>query len=654
MKSKPFAALGISDVLSEALQQQGYTEPTPIQQEAIPVVLSGSDVIAQAQTGTGKTLAFVLPILETIDLKKNYTQALIVTPTRELAIQIAGEVQRWAPLKGVGVLAAYGGQDVERQLKKLEGTVHMIIATPGRLLDHLRRGTVQLQRLSTLVLDEADQMLHMGFLKEVEEIIIQTSPKRQTLLFSATMPGPIRNLAKSYMRTPEEIKVKSKQVTLKEIEQVAVKTTDRGKQEALIRLIEEYKPYLAMIFCRTKIRASKLNEALQERGFASDELHGDLTQAKREQVMKRFREAKIQLLVATDIAARGLDVEGITHVFNYDMPHDVESYIHRIGRTGRAGQRGMAVTMVAQRDQGTLEAIERGINEQLPRRTANADGELSPAPTKRESRADMSTTRDSERSARGGRGESRGGRSGARERQGSKRGDKAAAGFERSGRGASSKLAGGRGRSEDIAGAWHQRAEESEALERSERELAEGGGKRAGARGRFQGIARTSKAAYSGDEQRRGAGERAGARGASGRSDASAQGRTRSQAAAGRGRAAGGEQRWGADERAGARGAAARGDASAQGRTRSQAAAGRGRAAGGEQRWGADERAGARGASGRGDASAQGRGRSQAAAGRGRAAGATAGKRDQGGRTTGAAGKPRAGRRPAGGGRSGR
>ncbi|UQZ84112.1 DEAD-box ATP-dependent RNA helicase CshA [Paenibacillus konkukensis] len=380
MKSN-FATLGISEQIAEALKNQGYTEPTPVQQEAIPVVLAGDDVIAQAQTGTGKTLAFVLPILERIDPRKNYTQALIVTPTRELAIQIAGEVQKWAPIKGVRVLAAYGGQDVERQLKKLEGTVHMIIATPGRLLDHLRRETVQLQRLSTLVLDEADQMLHMGFLNEVEEIIVQTSPKRQTLLFSATMPGPIRNLAKSYMRTPQEIKVKSKQITLTEIEQIAVKTTDRGKQDALCRLIDEYRPYLAMIFCRTKLRAGKLNEALQDLGYASDELHGDLTQAKREQVMKRFREAKIQLLVATDIAARGLDVEGITHVFNYDIPHDVESYIHRIGRTGRAGQRGMAVTMVAQRDQGALEAIERGIHMELPRRTVKADGELSEART---------------------------------------------------------------------------------------------------------------------------------------------------------------------------------------------------------------------------------------------------------------------------------
>jgi len=615
MKSKPFAALGISDLLAEALQQQGYTEPTPIQQEAIPVVLSGRDVIAQAQTGTGKTLAFVLPILENIDPLRPSTQALIVTPTRELAIQIAGEVEKWAPLKGVRVLAAYGGQDVERQMKKLEGTVHMIIATPGRLLDHLRRGTVQLHKLSTLVLDEADQMLHMGFLKEVEEIIIQTSPKRQTLLFSATMPGPIRNLAKSYMRTPEEIKVKSKQVTLKEIEQVAIKTTDRGKQEALIRLIEEYRPYLAMIFCRTKLRAAKLNEALQEYGFASDELHGDLTQAKREQVMKRFREAKIQLLVATDIAARGLDVEGITHVFNYDMPLDVESYIHRIGRTGRAGQRGMAVTMVAQRDQDKLTAIERGINEQLPRRTVKADGELTASPVSRdrEERADLSTRRE-ESSGRGRRSsEGRGGRAGAGQRQGG-RGSRGAAGAERETVRGQRQPGRGRNADADIAGAWHRRAEESEELARIERELNEGG-KKSGRNGRFQAVSRTSKAAYSAQTS-----ELAPAQGRK-RSD------ERSEPRAGRGGAADRRQAGAASRGAGAPSAARGG--------RGQADAGR------------------RGRDGRSQAEA-GRNGGSGAVGRDRrssAAGPAAGKREpMNGRGT----KPRGGRGQTGGGRRGR
>ncbi|WP_426450955.1 DEAD/DEAH box helicase [Paenibacillus sp. S-38] len=368
MKKNEFQALGISQELAEALHKHGYNEPTPIQREAIPSVLGGHDVIAQAQTGTGKTLAFVLPILESIDPNRTHVQALIVTPTRELAIQITEEVARWAPLKGIRVLSAYGGQDVERQIRKLEGAIHIIVATPGRLLDHLRRETVQLFKLSTLVLDEADQMLHMGFLPEVVEIISATPSRRQTLLFSATMPERVRQLAKEYMKPPVEIEVKAKRVTLDEIEQVVVQTTDRGKLEALCKAMEEDPPYLGMIFCRTKLRATKLREELDERGYAVDELHGDLTQAKREQVMKRFRDAKIQFLVATDIAARGLDVEGITHVYNYDIPHDAESYIHRIGRTGRAGQTGKAITFVAQRDSFYLEAIEKGIKMQLVKR----------------------------------------------------------------------------------------------------------------------------------------------------------------------------------------------------------------------------------------------------------------------------------------------
>ncbi|MCP1311207.1 DEAD/DEAH box helicase [Paenibacillus tyrfis] len=379
MKKNNFALLGIGSDLAEAMQKHGYDEPTPIQREAIPVALAGHDIIAQAQTGTGKTLAFALPILENVNPDNPNVQALIVTPTRELAIQITEEIKRWAPLKGLRVLSAYGGQDVERQIRKLEGNIHIIVATPGRLLDHLRRETVQLHKLSVLVLDEADQMLHMGFLPEVVEIISVTPSRRQTLLFSATMPPRIRQLAKEYMRQPVEIEVKSKRVTLDEIEQVVIQTTDRGKLETLCKLIDEENPYLAMIFCRTKLRASKLMNELAERGYSCDELHGDLTQAKREQVMKRFREAKIQLLVATDIAARGLDVEGITHVFNYDIPHDAESYIHRIGRTGRAGQTGKAFTFAAQRDAMYLEQIERGIKATIAKRSGKAAAERADA-----------------------------------------------------------------------------------------------------------------------------------------------------------------------------------------------------------------------------------------------------------------------------------
>ncbi|WP_159887224.1 DEAD/DEAH box helicase [Paenibacillus puerhi] len=370
MKKNEFSALGIQEQTAEALLKFGYNEPTPIQKEAIPAILSGADLIGQAQTGTGKTLAFVLPILETADASKSHVQALIVTPTRELAIQITEEVQRWAPLRGLNVLSAYGGQDVERQIRKLEGSIHIIVATPGRLLDHIRRETVALHKLSILVLDEADQMLHMGFLPEVEEIISVTPSRRQTLLFSATMPQRIRELAKAYMRNPQEIEVKAKRVTLEGIEQLLIQTTDRGKLDTLCKLIDEENPYLAMIFCRTKLRAGKLRAELAERGYSCDELHGDLTQAKREQVMKRFREAKIQLLIATDLAARGLDVEGITHVVNYDIPHDAENYIHRIGRTGRAGQAGKAITLAAPRDAEYVELIERGIKATLPKQRA--------------------------------------------------------------------------------------------------------------------------------------------------------------------------------------------------------------------------------------------------------------------------------------------
>ncbi|WPS87746.1 DEAD/DEAH box helicase [Brevibacillus halotolerans] len=365
-----FQSLGIQASIEKALQQNGLHSPTEIQEKGIPAVLTGVDVIAQAQTGTGKTLAFVLPILQMVNPENPDVQALIVTPTRELALQITAEVNKLIFTQpGVQVLAIYGGQDVERQMKKLRGSRQIVIATPGRLLDHMRRGTIQLAQVSQLVLDEADQMLHLGFLPEVEEIIQATSPTRQTLLFSATMPKQIQSLAKGFMRQPVTIKAKSEGITVANIEQRVIETTDRAKQAALRQAIDECRPFLAVIFCRTKRRASTLNEALQGSGYASDELHGDLSQAKREQVMKRFREASLQFLVATDVAARGLDVEGVTHVFNYDIPHDVESYIHRIGRTGRAGGTGVAITFVAPKDRMYLDMIEKGIGQSLTKET---------------------------------------------------------------------------------------------------------------------------------------------------------------------------------------------------------------------------------------------------------------------------------------------
>lgn len=366
---RDFSALGIGPQIKSALQANGIIKPTPIQEQAIPVLLSGKDIIAQAQTGTGKTLAFILPILEKVDPKKTEVQALIVAPTRELALQITTEVKKLiGKREDIQVLAVYGGQDVEQQMKKLAKGRQIVIATPGRLLDHLRRGTISLSDVSMLVLDEADQMLHMGFLPEVEEIIRSVPPKRQTMLFSATMPQQIRSLAERFMRHPQDIRVSGSRITVSEIKQLVVETTDRTKQATLRSLIDRHQPYLAIIFCRTKRRASTLNEALQQHGYASEELHGDLSQAKREQVMNRFREAKIQLLVATDVAARGLDVEGVTHVFNYDIPHDPESYIHRIGRTGRAGETGLAITLVAPKDRIYLEMIEKGINLSIEKR----------------------------------------------------------------------------------------------------------------------------------------------------------------------------------------------------------------------------------------------------------------------------------------------
>lgn len=399
MMSMNFNSLGISKELCDALHEQGISEATPIQEETIPALLQSKDVIAQAQTGTGKTLAFLLPAMEKIDVNKSSIQTLVITPTRELAIQITAEARKLAPVKDIKILAAYGGQDVEQQIRKLKGNIHMVIGTPGRLLDHLRRKTVDFSKLDILVLDEADQMLHMGFLKEVETIIRHTWKDRQTMCFSATMPKGVRELASRYMNEPMQIKTKSDRVTLDEIEQIVVDTTDRGKQDALCQMIDEYKPFMAIIFCRTKRRVTALNEALHERGYQSDELHGDLTQGKREKVMKSFRNMEIPLLVATDVAARGLDIEGITHIFNYDIPQDAESYVHRIGRTGRAGQTGVAITFVTPKDYEDLQIIEKTIQMTIKKRRLTKEKEFRVNTNRKSDGRDRSEER--ERKSRG-------------------------------------------------------------------------------------------------------------------------------------------------------------------------------------------------------------------------------------------------------------
>lgn len=372
-KKNQFSSLGVSELLCEALNQQRITVPTPIQTQSIPAIYGGRDIIAQAQTGTGKTLAFLLPLFDTHNPEIQGIQGLIITPTRELAIQITAEARKLAHHKKLNILAAYGGQDIEAQTRKLQGNIHLVIGTPGRILDHMRRKNLAVNHVRFLVLDEADQMLHMGFLPDVEAIISQTPKKRQTLCFSATMPQAVRALANRYMNVPLPVTVKTEQVTLKTIQQKVILTTDRKKQDALIETLRETNPYMAIIFCRTKRRVTTLLEALHGEGFVCDELHGDLTQAKREQAMKQFRSGKVQLLVATDVAARGLDIDGITHVFNYDIAGDAESYIHRIGRTGRAGQSGVSITFATPRDQADLAAIERGIGMTLSKSRHGGD-----------------------------------------------------------------------------------------------------------------------------------------------------------------------------------------------------------------------------------------------------------------------------------------
>ncbi len=366
-----FLSLGASPDIIKTLRDNGVVTPTPIQIQAIPFIMEGKDVIAQAQTGTGKTLAFVLPILQKTHSTGEKPFALIITPTRELAIQITEEIGKLIKnIKSINVLAVYGGQNVDSQINQFLNQIQIVVGTPGRLLDHIRRGTLQLSELRCLVLDEADQMLHIGFLNEVEKIIEETPASRQTLMFSATIPLEIRALASKYMQNPEFISIEKKHVPAENVKQRAIYTIDRAKQATLIKLIQTHRPYLAVIFCRTKRRVGKLYEILKTHGFNCDQLHGDLSQSQREEVMKRFREAEIQYLIATDVAARGLDIEGVTHVFNYDIPQDSESYIHRIGRTGRAGTKGIAITLYSSKDRPVLDIIEKDLNMTIPKQSS--------------------------------------------------------------------------------------------------------------------------------------------------------------------------------------------------------------------------------------------------------------------------------------------
>jgi ATP-dependent RNA helicase DeaD len=353
-----FLEFNLSKKLQEAVHEMGYEEPSPIQATCIPLIMDGRDVIGQAQTGTGKTAAFGIPLVEKATSGR-HVEAIILLPTRELAIQVAGELRKIAKFKRTRTLPIYGGQSIGHQIRALEQGVQIVIGTPGRVLDHLRRGTLRLDHVQTVVLDEADEMLDMGFIEDIETILQETPQERQTLLFSATIPPEVRRLANRYMRDPEHVQMAKNEMTVPLIDQVYYKVLERTKLESVCRIIDSEDVTLGIIFCRTKRGVDELTEALISRGYLADGLHGDLSQAQRDRVMKRFRGGDIELLVATDVAARGLDIGNVTHVVNYDIPQDTESYVHRVGRTGRAGKRGLAITLVTPREFKLLKTIQR-------------------------------------------------------------------------------------------------------------------------------------------------------------------------------------------------------------------------------------------------------------------------------------------------------
>ncbi|WP_139368187.1 DEAD/DEAH box helicase [Priestia abyssalis] len=365
-----FKDLGISEQLTKSISEMGFEEATPIQSQTIPLALEGEDVIGQAQTGTGKTAAFGIPLTEKIDTKIDRIQGIVIAPTRELAIQVSEELYKIGRTKRTRVLAIYGGQDISRQIRSLKKNPHIIVGTPGRLLDHINRKTMRLQDVNTVVLDEADEMLNMGFIEDIEKILENVPEDHQTLLFSATMPGPIQRIAERFMSEPKIVKVKAKEVTVPNIQQYYLETQEKKKFDVLTRLLDIQSPELAIVFGRTKRRVDELSEALTVRGYAAQGIHGDLTQAKRMSVLRQFKEGSIDVLVATDVAARGLDISGVTHVYNFDVPQDPESYVHRIGRTGRAGKTGVAMTFVTPREMGQLKNIENTTKRKMERMKA--------------------------------------------------------------------------------------------------------------------------------------------------------------------------------------------------------------------------------------------------------------------------------------------
>ena len=353
-----FNELHLSTELLAEIEKAGFVEASPIQEQTIPLAMAGKDVIGQAQTGTGKTAAFGFPTLEKIDTDNPAVQALVIAPTRELAVQSQEELFRFGRSKGVKVRSVYGGSSIEKQIKALKSGAHIVVGTPGRLLDLIKRKALKLNQIETLILDEADEMLNMGFLEDIESIISRVPEERQTLLFSATMPDAIKRIGVKFMKEPEHVKIAAKELTTELVDQYYIRVKENEKFDTMTRLMDVEQPELSIVFGRTKRRVDELTRGLKIRGFRAEGIHGDLDQGKRLRVLRDFKNGNLAVLVATDVAARGLDISGVTHVYNYDIPQDPESYVHRIGRTGRAGKSGQSITFVAPNEMGYLQIIE--------------------------------------------------------------------------------------------------------------------------------------------------------------------------------------------------------------------------------------------------------------------------------------------------------
>lgn len=355
-----FDAYHLSEPVRRSLEKMGFATPTPIQELAVPVALEGGDLVGQAQTGTGKTVAFGIPLIERCNAGSGQVQAVVIAPTRELAVQVSEELNRIGEYKGIRSMAIYGGQDVHRQIHGLKSRPQIVVGTPGRLIDHVMRlKTVSLDACRAIVLDEADKLLEMGFLQDTKTILKKVPEKCQVMLFSATMPEPILELTRTFMKEPAMLGIKADKVSVPAIAQYYVEAEEKQKFDVLVRLLLIQAPELAIVFGRTKKRVTELYEALTKKGYPVRGLHGDLEQAERDSVMKQFKEGSIRLLIATDVAARGLDISGVTHIYNFDVPQDPEGYVHRIGRTGRAGKTGVAVTFVTPAEKRLLKNLEQ-------------------------------------------------------------------------------------------------------------------------------------------------------------------------------------------------------------------------------------------------------------------------------------------------------